>query len=63
MGQVPLGRRCISGGRSSVKLTLALVAAWAVFELAAGKVILNVLAPINAEIFDRIAQAIASVTH
>jgi hypothetical protein len=46
-----------------VKLTLALAAAWTVFELAAGKAVLGILAPINADIFDGIVKAIVSVTH
>lgn len=62
MGQGPLGRRCTSGGQP-VKLTLAIAAAWTVFELAAGNAILGILAPVNAEIFDGIAKAIGSFTH
>lgn len=40
-----------------MKLVFAIAAAWTVFDLLAGKVILGVIAPIDAAIWHTIAQA------
>lgn len=42
-----------------MKLTLAIAAAWTVLDLLAGKMILGVIAPIDAAIWHTIAQMMA----
>jgi hypothetical protein len=42
-----------------MKLVLAIAAAWTVFDLVCGKVILDIIAPIDQAIWQQIAQAFA----
>jgi hypothetical protein len=52
-----LGRQSLTVVR--MKLVFAIAAAWTVFDLLAGKVILSVIAPIDMAIWQTIAQAFA----
>jgi hypothetical protein len=46
-----------------MKLAFSIVAAWAIFDFFAGKVILGVIAPIDADLWQQIAHTVAAATH
>jgi hypothetical protein len=45
-----------------MKLAFSIAAAWAIFDLLVGKAILNVIAPIDAELWQQIAHTVAAAT-
>jgi hypothetical protein len=46
-----------------MKLAFSIAAAWAIFDFLAGKAILGVIAPIDAELWQQIAHTVAIATH
>jgi hypothetical protein len=46
-----------------MKLALAIAAAWAALDLVAGRAILGVIVPIDAELWHQIAHTVAVATH
>ena len=45
-----------------MKLAFSIAAAWAIFDFFAGKAILGVIAPIDAELWQQIAHAVSAAT-
>ena len=46
-----------------MKLALSIAAAWAAFDLLAGKALLGIILPIDAQIWQQIVRTVAAASH